>query len=251
MKPAPPKRASVPNEVRRAKNQEALLEAALKLFVKQGFGGTTVDEIARATTLTKGGVYFYFADKSQILAALIRRANERIYAPIIESMQRSKSPADQLVDYLHWISQKGVSDSNLLLLPILMSIEFKGQRHPIAKEVSRIYDALRSTLVGVVAEGQSRGIFHSAVPATELAAVVLSIADGALLEFLRNGRRIDGKKFVRAIRTTVLHGFFGRESRIAKVAPAVRKARPRGKAGGDEPISGGNTPKRRRTGNTT
>ena len=64
------------------RSREAVLESALHLFVKKGFGGTTVNEIAEATGLTKGAVYFYFVDKASVLDALVQRAEDLVFAPI-------------------------------------------------------------------------------------------------------------------------------------------------------------------------
>jgi|SoiMethySBSTD1v2_1073268.scaffolds.fasta_scaffold36028_5 AcrR family transcriptional regulator len=207
----------IPNYLRRAKSQEAMLEAALRLFVRKGYGATTVDEIAEATGLTKGAVYFYFGDKAGLLAALIGRAESQIYAPMIHQMKEAGDPIDQIVQYLHWISQKGVVAANLLLLPILISLEFKGKNDAIVGSVSGIYDSLHQALEDTIARGQKSGVIHRKVPPREMAAVVISLTDGALLEFLRRGKRLDGPKFVRALRTTLLSGFLA--------APTLKRQR--------------------------
>lgn len=203
-----------------------MLNSALHLFVKKGFGGTTVDEIADATNLTKGAVYFYFADKADVLAALIKRAEDRIYAPIIAAISETEHPVDLLVRYLHWISQKGISDADLLLLPILISLEFKGHRNPAAASVARMYRALHRALANVIARGQKLKIFHDRVPPRELAAVVVSLSDGALLELLRRGKGLDGKRFLRGLRTTMLAGFsIGSSEIITEIRLSMHRRR--------------------------
>lgn len=49
--------------------------AALELFLTKGFNKTTLDEIIRATTMTKGGFYNYYHSKDEILADLVRSKN--------------------------------------------------------------------------------------------------------------------------------------------------------------------------------
>jgi len=60
---------------RRAEDRpDELLDAALALFVEQGYAATSVAQIARAAGLSKGAVYLYFPSKQAILEGLVRRA---------------------------------------------------------------------------------------------------------------------------------------------------------------------------------
>ncbi|QDQ26423.1 TetR/AcrR family transcriptional regulator [Chitinimonas arctica] len=51
-----------------------ILDAALDLFVARGFAATKVEDIARAAGVTAGTIYRYFANKEEILKAVIRES---------------------------------------------------------------------------------------------------------------------------------------------------------------------------------
>ncbi|MDK9699626.1 MAG: TetR/AcrR family transcriptional regulator [bacterium] len=53
--------------------REQILDAAMSLFVEQGYENTSVDEIARSAGLSKGAIYWYFKSKLEILFALTDR----------------------------------------------------------------------------------------------------------------------------------------------------------------------------------
>lgn len=55
--------------------REALLAAAVEVFLERGVTRATLDEIARAARVTRGAVYWHFRDKLEIFLALERRAN--------------------------------------------------------------------------------------------------------------------------------------------------------------------------------
>lgn len=55
------------------RTRERILAAALERFVADGYAGTTVAEIAKTAGVSLGTVYQYFADRSDLVAALIRR----------------------------------------------------------------------------------------------------------------------------------------------------------------------------------
>ena len=56
-------------EVRR----EHILDCALKVFFEKGFERATMEEIAKAADLSKGGLYHYFSSTTEILLALFMR----------------------------------------------------------------------------------------------------------------------------------------------------------------------------------
>src|ERR1700733_6627069 len=63
----PPSKARPPSKPRReekkAATREALLEAATKVFARQGYVAASVDEVAWETGMTKGAVYSNFDSK--------------------------------------------------------------------------------------------------------------------------------------------------------------------------------------------
>ena len=53
--------------------RDAILEAAIGVFAQHGFDAATTDAIARAAGLSKGGLYWHFRSKDDILAALLEQ----------------------------------------------------------------------------------------------------------------------------------------------------------------------------------
>ncbi len=59
-----------------------VLDAALELFLKSGYEGTSMDAIASAAGVTKPVVYACFSGKDELFRALLAREEERILAEI-------------------------------------------------------------------------------------------------------------------------------------------------------------------------
>lgn len=63
-----------------------LLDEAARLFRAQGFHGTSVREIVRAVDMLPGSLYYHFAAKEDLLAAVyeegVRRISERVAAAV-------------------------------------------------------------------------------------------------------------------------------------------------------------------------
>jgi AcrR family transcriptional regulator len=56
--------------------RKRVLDAALEVFAREGYGNAAVDEIARRSETSKGGVYFHFPSKQAIFLALIDAAGD-------------------------------------------------------------------------------------------------------------------------------------------------------------------------------
>ena len=63
------------------RSQVAILQAALRLFSKQGFRGTSIREIATEAGLSTGNVYHHFPDKEALFITLLDQYWEAIDSP--------------------------------------------------------------------------------------------------------------------------------------------------------------------------
>ncbi|MEO8557779.1 MAG: helix-turn-helix domain-containing protein [Rhodospirillales bacterium] len=196
-------RKRTPNPVRRAISRQAVLDAARSLFVTRGYLATSVEDIASRAQLSKGGLYFHFRDKSQLLGELLRQS-AAIYAGIIGTLNNTQmDPRDRLAHWVNEVSRLGADEPELILLPILVSIEFLGKNDEIELQVTQHYTAVHKGLTTALRHGRTSGVFQSDAPLREAAACLTALADGALLEWLRRKRQLDGAAFVRTLRSFV------------------------------------------------
>lgn len=186
---------------------EGLLQAALGLFVSQGYRHTTVDQIASAAGLTKGAVYFYFRNKETLLAQLLDRVEEVVVDGMVTRVARAGPAAtDKMIAFVHGQAALGVDAWEQVLLLILMSLEFAGQDHPIADRTRAIYDRMYRVLEDIIQAGRASGEFRADVRAKEQAAIVMAGHDGTFLEWYRRQKEFKGPELVRALRISTLGG---------------------------------------------
>jgi len=72
-----------------AETRERILDAALEVFAERGLSQMTFQEIARAARMTRGAVYWHFADKTVLCDCLIE---ERAVMPMEEVLVRFGKP---------------------------------------------------------------------------------------------------------------------------------------------------------------
>lgn len=81
-----------------AERREQLLDAALGLIAEQGYGGISMEAIARRAGVTKPVVYDLFGNRGELLTALLAREEERALALLAEVMPSEPSvDPDELI----------------------------------------------------------------------------------------------------------------------------------------------------------
>ena len=83
-------------EREREERKRQILDAARSLLFEQGLQATSINKIAKSAELGVGTIYFYFASKEEIFAALQEEGIELLYNKIKKRLERVKYPQDQL-----------------------------------------------------------------------------------------------------------------------------------------------------------
>ena len=88
-KPRPNQLAAVPDK------REAILNAALELFVERGFWGTAVPEIADRAGVGAGTIYRYFESKEALVNAIYRQEKMRFSSAVLENFPANVNTREQ------------------------------------------------------------------------------------------------------------------------------------------------------------
>ncbi len=98
--------------------REKLFEAAQTLILEKGFAGTTVDDICKASKLTKGSFFHYFKSKENLGVRLLEKycaSSKEMFA--CGCCQEEKDPLKRIygfLDYMIGMSKKGGGKGCLL-----------------------------------------------------------------------------------------------------------------------------------------
>jgi len=171
------------------RNRGLLLAAALRVFLARGYHAATLEQIADEAGFSKGVVYSRFDSKADMFLALLTdRIAERAAqnAAAVRQLARSAEPA-VLID-LAQQAERATPGWRLLVT------EFRvhAARDP---ELSRRYAAAHARtvdgLASVLASLAERNGRALALPARQMAELVLAIETGIALEQLANPEAVD------------------------------------------------------------
>src|SRR5579884_936423 len=87
---------STGNMAHESDKADAILAAALELFVERGFHGTSVPSVAERAGVAAGTIYHYFDSKEALVNALYKRWKQEIAARIVPDFPFDRPVREQL-----------------------------------------------------------------------------------------------------------------------------------------------------------
>jgi TetR/AcrR family transcriptional regulator, fatty acid metabolism regulator protein len=140
-----------------------ILDAAIRVFARQGFHATRVADIADEADVAYGLVYHYFSSKEEVLNELFSERWSLLLAAIEEADRSEASPRAKLEAVAGFIVESYRHDPELMkviIVEVTRAANSFGRTH--LPEIRRAYDSI----AGIVAQGQKKGVFRRDIDAT-------------------------------------------------------------------------------------
>ena len=135
-----------------------ILDAAIKVFARQGFHSTRVSDIADEAGVAYGLVYHYFDSKEEVLNELFTERWSLLLAAIDEADNAGQAPREKLANVANFIIESYRHDPELMkviIVEVTRAANSFGQTH--LREIRRAYDSIGR----IVEEGQESGAFRA------------------------------------------------------------------------------------------
>ena len=134
--------------------RQRVLDAALDIFTRDGYGDTLVDEIARRSETSKGGVYFHFPSKEALFIALLDEMGKLLIGRIERAIAAEADPIARGTAALHAVLQ---TFGGHRALARLLLVEALGAGHQFNLKMAELHqqfaDLIRRQLADAVAQG--------------------------------------------------------------------------------------------------
>jgi AcrR family transcriptional regulator len=137
-----------------------ILDAAVRVFARQGFHSTRVSDIADEAGVAYGLVYHYFKSKDQVLNELFTERWSLLLAAIEETDHSGASPREKLEAVASFIIDSYRHDPELMkviIVEVTRAANSFGRTH--LPEISSAYDGIAK----IVADGQQEGAFRTGI----------------------------------------------------------------------------------------
>ncbi len=140
-----------------AEKRRLILDAAVRVFARQGFHQTRVSDIADEAGVAYGLVYHYFKSKDEVLNELFVERWSLLLAAIDEVDRSGASHRERLAAVASFIIDSYRHDPELMkviIVEVTRAANSFGQTH--LAEIRRAYESITK----IVADGQEAGAFR-------------------------------------------------------------------------------------------
>jgi TetR/AcrR family fatty acid metabolism transcriptional regulator len=169
----------VPSEDLSEERQKQILEAAIAEFARHGFHETRMEDIARASGLSKGAVYLYYKSKDAIIAALLRTLFAWELRGARAIVEREGTATERLLAITHMFADE--LDRMTVAMPIFLEFYAVAFRQPAVREhLGKMYQEFQAPLVMLIQQGIERGEFR-AVDSRDVALAWIALLEGLTL----------------------------------------------------------------------
>jgi TetR/AcrR family transcriptional regulator, fatty acid metabolism regulator protein len=139
-----------------------ILDAAIRVFARQGFHATRVSDIADEAGVAYGLVYHYFSSKDEVLNELFLERWSLLLAAIEETDRTEATPREKLGAVATFIFDSYRHDPDLMkviIVEVTRAANSFGRTH--LEEIRRAYESIAK----IVEDGQAAGAFRGDVAA--------------------------------------------------------------------------------------
>lgn len=151
----------------REKKRLAVLSAAARLFTKQGYDRTSLDDIAKELGVSKRTIYYYVENKEDIMRACADLAFQWLKEPTAAAEDRSSPPLDRLRAFMRGYMGMLRSDFGACMVA--------AREFPLSEDTRRsVLGGIRRTdavVRGLIREGIEDGSIGDCDPAYAAAAI--------------------------------------------------------------------------------
>jgi AcrR family transcriptional regulator len=188
-------------EARRAPYDiDSLTDIAFRLFAERGFDATSMDEIAKAASITKASIYHHVPGKEALLAHGLERALGALFAVLDEPEARAGPPRRRLAAIV-----ARAAEVTMRMLPevsVLFRVRGNSPTERNAMERRRRFDAIVTALVR---QAQAEGSIRTDVDPAMLTRLIFGMSN-SVVEWYRPSGRIAAHEIAAAISALVFEG---------------------------------------------
>ncbi len=141
--------------------RRVILDAAVRVFARQGFHTCRVSDIADEAGVAYGLVYHYFSSKEEILDTLFLDRWDVMLAAIAEADSTQSTPREKLYAIASFIVESYRHDPDLMkviIVEVTRAANTFGRTH-----LTKIRDAY-ALIAAIVARAQDEGLFRTEIP---------------------------------------------------------------------------------------
>jgi AcrR family transcriptional regulator len=180
-----------------------ILAAVRKLLAQNGYAATTITQVAKEAGVSRGLLHYYFKNKEEMLAQVIRENVEKGSSLTLRVFEQSATPRDIATQIINKFGELFSED------PYHCNVYFESwavarQSRLIKSQLTEQYARFRDTLQTGLQTAVTRGVLSPQTDPVNLAGVLASLLDGLALQLMADPELAGDQDFWRAARDGIV-----------------------------------------------
>ncbi|MGC9544611.1 TetR/AcrR family transcriptional regulator [Streptomyces sp. UG1] len=165
-----------------------ILDGAARLFARNGFHATSMQDVLKEVDLSAGAVYRYFSGKDELIAAIVREVLGEVRAAFEDVTRQSPPPppdvlVGEVLSRVLGIWESLNVDAEPVLPRLIMQVWAETVRNEeLAAVLAEGYEAVGQGWVRVVEAYQEAGMMRSDIPAEHAARTMVAAVQGFIAQ---------------------------------------------------------------------
>lgn len=157
--PPMPASETLPAQARARRTRARILDEAAAAFARQGYEGTSLNEVIRASGLTKGAFYFHFASKEDLALAAFRHKQQEL----VDRLLTEAGGRDDALEELRFVLRarvRALRDDPSLGCVLRLGAELGATAEP-GSEFASFQELTIGYFSGLIERGRSQGLVRA------------------------------------------------------------------------------------------
>ncbi|WP_437773323.1 TetR/AcrR family transcriptional regulator [Arthrobacter sp. KNU40] len=168
--------------------QARIIREAADLFGKRGYRGASLDEIAKASGISKQGLLHHFPSKRHLLVAVLKYRDNIDH----EAWPDTRALVGaEVLDVWDWVVERNLKLAGLVRLSHILAAESSGEDHPALEFFLDHFETGRGMLVGAFEAGVAKGQLRADVDYEIVARQVIAMLEGLENQWLIDPEHVD------------------------------------------------------------
>ena len=161
--------------------RDKILETATRLFSTQGFGSTSLSQVAKEARVSKALIFWHFENKERLFQSALQRSLEPYFVNVVGQLDGLGEAAQihRLIDLFYDFVREHMQSIRFVLSLILR--EEKQPDDPVAR-VAELFRIFRNLVNDILESGRQKGVFRADIDAASEASLMMCALAGALVQ---------------------------------------------------------------------
>ncbi len=158
--------------------RERIIEAATQLFLRKGYFGTSIADLAAAVDVTKGALYHHFESKEAIFSAVVATIKKTWRNEVAREVIALRDPVERLERLLESHARFLEKNESFCLVLNGLMMEMEGIHPKFIAELRSAYKEMAGFIEQILVRGRNEGKIRQDIESKSAALTIVGMLRG-------------------------------------------------------------------------